>query len=450
MTATNSKYVADQRREYSLYVLQQRAIPAITDGLKAGGRRVMWTARDGKKYKSTTLAGATMPIHPHAAPEGAINTLAAPYGNNIPLLTGDGAFGTLLNPTAYGASRYTSVKVSPFAKDVLYADIELVPMQDNYDGTLEEPVHFLPLIPISLLNPSEGIAVGFASTIIPRELSTIVKSQLAHLTNKPIRDELPAFIPTTQYAQEGIINDNGKMVKFIFRGEYKRTSASTVCITGLPYGLDHAKYIDYLMKLEEDDRITDFTDNSQDKYNIIIKFKRGELSKLTDAKLCKLLKLTTSVSENMNILDFDGEYILNGTYSQTIEDFTDWRLVWYKKRYVRLAKLLAIDIQRYKDILVAIAKNVGSAARTIQSRSELKAHLKTLGIVHLDYIADLPVYRFTQDEKNKIEKKLVDANILMAQYQTLISNPQERINVYIDELKTILKNYRKGTYTPGD
>jgi len=91
-----SEYVNEQRREYSLYVLQSRAIPSIADGLKAAGRRVLWTAKDGKKHKSATLAGATMPIHPHASPEGAINTLAAPYGNNIPLLHGDGAFGLSL------------------------------------------------------------------------------------------------------------------------------------------------------------------------------------------------------------------------------------------------------------------------------------------------------------------------------------------------------------------
>ncbi len=107
----DSGYVKEQRREYSLYTLQSRAIPHAADGLKAAARRVLWTARDGHKYKSATLAGATMPIHPHASPDSAINTLAAPYSNNLPLLKGYGAFGTLLNPTAYGATRYTSVSV---------------------------------------------------------------------------------------------------------------------------------------------------------------------------------------------------------------------------------------------------------------------------------------------------------------------------------------------------
>ena len=86
---TSSQYINDQRREYSLYVLQMRAIPHAADGLKAAVCRVLWTARDGKKVKCATLAGATMPIHPHAAPESTINTLAADFSNNIPLLSGN-------------------------------------------------------------------------------------------------------------------------------------------------------------------------------------------------------------------------------------------------------------------------------------------------------------------------------------------------------------------------
>ena len=167
----SSNYINDQRKEYSLYVLQMRAIPHAADGLKAAARRVLWTAKNGSKFKSATLSGATMPIHPHAAPESTINTLAAPYGNNVPLLKGDGAFGTLLNPTAYGASRYTSVSLSAFTKDVLFRDIEIIPLVDNYDETQREPKHFLPLVPVVLMNPQEGIAVVLPQAFF-LELST--------------------------------------------------------------------------------------------------------------------------------------------------------------------------------------------------------------------------------------------------------------------------------------
>jgi len=95
----SSEYIDNERKSYSLYLISDRAIPHIADGLKSSIRRILWMARDGKKVKSSALAGACASIHPHAAPEGPINTIAAPYGNNIPLLKGYGAFGTLLKPT---------------------------------------------------------------------------------------------------------------------------------------------------------------------------------------------------------------------------------------------------------------------------------------------------------------------------------------------------------------
>jgi len=400
----------------------------------------MWTARDGKKYKSATLAGATMPIHPHGEASGVINTIAACYGNNISLLAGEGAFGTLLNPTAYGAARYTSVKVSQFSKDVLYTDIELIPMQENYDGTLHEPVHFLPLVPIVLLNPSEGIAVGFASTILPRDLGDIIGSQIQYLEGKKVEECTVRFNPTQQ------VGIKEKENRWTFTGSFKRMNTTTVHIERLPYGLDHGKYVNYLIKLVEEEKIIDFEDNSNEVYNITIKFKRGVLANLTEDKLILLLKMKNTITENMNVLDFDGQYILGTSYTQVIEDFTEWRLLWYKKRYQRLAKLLAIDIQKFKDILTAIRLDLGAVAKKSNSRNEIKDYCSIMGIVYIDYIADLPVYRFTKEEANKVENKLVDANELMTKYQQLLSDSKERSMVYISELKNILKNFKKGVY----
>ena len=196
---SSPKYIESERRAYSIYVMESRSIISCMDGLKAGGRRSLWTGRNGSKYKTATLAGATVPIHPHADTSGAINTLAAPYGNNISLFKGDGAFGTRLHPTEYGAARYTSVTVSKFTQDVMFADIEIIPMRDNYDGSTQEPVHFLPLIPVALLNPSEGIAVGFASTILPRKLEDLIQTQLNYLSNSTKKLPLtPHFVPINQ------------------------------------------------------------------------------------------------------------------------------------------------------------------------------------------------------------------------------------------------------------
>ena len=196
----SSEYIESQRREFALYTLEQRAIPHAADGLKNAMRRVLWTARNGKHYKSANLAGATIPIHPHDKPEGAVNTLAAHFGNNVPLLKGEGGFGTLLDPTAYAASRYSSVEVSQFTKDVLFRDIELIPMRPNYDDTLEEPCHFLPITPLPIVNGLQGIAIGFAANILPRELEQIIKCQIAHLNGKDFKEPMPYNAPNDCWA----------------------------------------------------------------------------------------------------------------------------------------------------------------------------------------------------------------------------------------------------------
>lgn len=440
MKPKSSAYVNNERREYSLYVLSSRAIPALSDGLKAAARRVLWTARNGKVFKSATLAGATMPIHPHASPESTIDTLAADYGNNIPLLKGDGAFGTLLNPTAYGASRYTSVSVSEFTKDVLFRDIEIIPMQENYDGTLEEPIHFLPLIPIVFLNPTEGIAVGFACNILPRSLIDIIALQIQHLRGKPkeMEDVFPYFAPTDSEAVEWI---DGENIKWIFHGAFRNKNSNTITITKLPYGVFHEKFVNNLMKLIDDGIILDYEDNSSDIINIDVKFKRGELEELSKKDILSKLGLINSVSENINVIDFDGESVLSGSFIDLLKQFTDWRLSWYKNRYERLASLLRIDIQKYKDVITAINKNVGNAARNTKSRAELRKKLKTYKIVHDDYIADLPIYRFTEEEKDKTQKKLDEAEALLIEYEELLSSELKRKKIYIKELTEVLKKY---------
>ena len=438
----SSQYINQQRREYFLYVLQSRAIPHAADGLKAAARRILWLAKDGKKRKSATLAGECMPIHPHAAPETTVDTLAARYGNNVPLLDGYGAFGTMLKPKAFGASRYTSIAVSNFTQDVVFRDIEILPMMENYDGTLDEPKHFLPLVPVVLLNPQEGIAGGFASDILPRALEDIVHSQIQYLSGSGFKQPKPTFAPTNQKAIS-LVND-----KWQFVGEIVREGALNVRVKNLPYGLVHSKFIDKLTTLEEaeDSIITKVKDASKDNFNVLITFKKGSLTGLSDNDIIDLLGLKTSLGENMNVIDFDGKSVWAPTYAEMIQKFCDWRLTWYKVRYERLARLLDEEIQRYLDILLAIKKNVGAVANKVESRTELKEYLTQIGIVNLDYIADLAIYRFTDEERIKTEQKLAEAREKMKEYKNLIKNEGERRNVYIEELKEVLVKYNKGYY----
>lgn len=438
---SGSEYVNSARREYSLYVLSQRAIPAITDGLKPAARRVLWTARGKGKIKSATLAGATMPIHPHASPEGTINTLAAPYGNNYPLLQGYGAFGTLLVPDAYGASRYTSVAISEFGKKVLFKDIEIIPLKDNYDSTTKEPVHFLPLIPIAIINPVEGIAVGYSTTIAPRLLVDVIERQLAHLNKEEVKPTVPTFLPTKNraYRYDG---------KWVFQGEIHRENTTVVTITKLPFGTNHGKIVanekSKLNKLLEAGKIVDYEDNSKDVINIQVKFKRGVLASKTDSEVLNMFGLVVNVSENLNVLNFNHNSIMETSDVEIIEKFTDWRLDWYVQRYERLKGMIEKDIQKYLDILLAIKKDAGKIAGTKKNKAEYENWLRTIGVVNDQYISGLPTYRYTEEERIKVENMLVSANKQRKEYITILGSKVKRRNIYKNELEEICTMFKRG------
>lgn len=440
-TQLSSAYIENERKTYALYVLANRALPSISDGLKVAARRVIWTGKDGKKYKTASLAGATMPIHPHSAPDGVINSITGEFLNNIPLFKGSGAFGSRLAPNTSASPRYTSIQLSKFTNDVILKDLDLVEMIDNYDQTLKEPKNFLPLVPVVLLNPTDGIGVGFACSILPRNLKDIITSQLQVLTNKPITLVYPEFTPFESKSSE-LLSDE----KWVFRTTFERLSSFEIKVTKLQYGTTYDKFINTLNKLEESGYIKDYIDSSSDNINIVIKFPRGYLNSVEDNIIIKKLGLVTHVGENLTILDFSGNKVITPTYDSVIESFTSYRLSFYVKRYERLLSLLDIDIQKYRDIILAIANNIGQVSIKISDRAELKEYLEKIGIVNLDYIADLPIYKFTIKEKEKIELKLTEALVTHSEYVDIISDKDKQVKIYISELKEVLSTYNKGLY----
>ena len=163
---------------YSMAVIIGRAIPSLTDGLKPAQRRVLTAMKwlglrpDGKYMKSARVEGETMgKLHPHGGAYGVMVTLAAPWNNNLPLIDGQGNWGSSVDGAA--ASRYTECRLTPFSYDCLLADSETWQLADNYDGSLQEPTELNVKAPLVLLNGQEGIGVGFATKIPPHSLRDI-------------------------------------------------------------------------------------------------------------------------------------------------------------------------------------------------------------------------------------------------------------------------------------
>lgn len=441
---STSEYLNKEAKDFSLYTLQSRALAHATDGLKPAARRLIWTARDGKTYKSAALAGATMPLHPHAAPEDALNTITGFYVCNIPLLKGDGAFGTRLQPHVFGASRYTSVKLSKFTEEIIFTDKDIIPMMENYDSTLMEPKYFLPLVPIAVCNIQEGIGVGFSTDILSRELSDIIDNQISHLKDLEFSEPLPVIIPLKQYAKEKITDNQGKG-RWIFNGEVEILNTTTVLIKNLPYGLSHSNFIKKLITLLENGEIVDYDDGSKNFLHIEVKLTRAKLSEISN-NLLEFFGLISKKIENFTLLNFDGRTVLETNYIDYIKEFTTWRLMWFIERYIFLKKEAEHDLQRYRDIEIAIINDLGSIARKLPNKPLLKEKCKNLKIINIDYILDLPVYIFTDEERIKNTKKIIELETNIKEYNRIINSDSAQIEIYIKELEEIKSKYLKGYY----
>ncbi|EPP36251.1 DNA gyrase subunit A [Chlamydia avium] len=178
---------------YASYVILERAIPHILDGLKPVQRRLLWTLfqmDDGKMHKVANIAGRTMALHPHG--DAPIVEALVVLANKGYLLDTQGNFGNPLTGDPHAAARYIEARLSPLAKEILF-NTDLMSFHDSYDGRGQEPDILPAKLPVLLLHGAEGIAVGMTTKIFPHNLCEILEAQIAILNNRPFA-LLPDFL----------------------------------------------------------------------------------------------------------------------------------------------------------------------------------------------------------------------------------------------------------------
>ncbi len=180
--------------EYASYVIKDRAIPDLEDGLKPVQRRIMHTLfemDDGKFHKVANVTGACMKYHPHG--EASINPALVVLANKELFIDRQGNFGNLYTGDDASAPRYIECRVTPLAKDIFY-NPKLTEWAPSYDGRNKEPVLFPAKIPVVIVLGVEGIAVGMATKILPHNVIEVLEAEIACLTGKKF--ELYPDFPT--------------------------------------------------------------------------------------------------------------------------------------------------------------------------------------------------------------------------------------------------------------
>jgi len=178
--------------EYASYVIRDRAIPQLDDGMKPVQRRILhslWEMDDGKFNKVANVIGNTMKYHPHG--DASIGDALVNLANREYFIEQQGNFGNILTGDAASAPRYIECRLTPFAKEVLF-NPDLTETVPSYDGRNLEPVVLPARVPVLLMLGAEGIAVGLSTRILPHNLGELTQAQIAVLKGKPT-DLVPDF-----------------------------------------------------------------------------------------------------------------------------------------------------------------------------------------------------------------------------------------------------------------
>jgi len=295
------KHIFDRNfLEYASYVIKDRAIPDLEDGLKPVQRRILHTLfemDDGKFHKVANVTGQCSKYHPHG--EQSINPALVVLANKALFIDRQGNFGNLFTGDDAAAARYIECRITPLAKDIFY-NPKLTPWVDSYDGRNREPVLFTAKIPVVLILGVEGIAVGMSTKILPHNAAEVLEAEIACLTGKKF--ELYPDFPTGGYVDvSGYDEGNGKV---LVRAKLDTSDPKRILITELPFGSTTESIINSIDAAARNGRIKiqGINDFTTDKVEIEIKLARGVYAQETVDALFAFTECEQSISVNLLVI----------------------------------------------------------------------------------------------------------------------------------------------------
>ncbi|MDO4699835.1 MAG: DNA topoisomerase IV subunit A [Moraxella sp.] len=462
---------------YAMYVIMDRALPHIADGLKPVQRRIIYAMSElglrhsAKPKKSARTVGDVLgKYHPHGdtACYEAMVLMAQPFSYRYPLIVGQGNWGSSDDPKSFAAMRYTEAKMSGYANTLL-AELEqdTVDFVPNFDGSLTEPAILPARLPNILLNGTTGIAVGMATDIPPHNLTEVVKGCIKLLKNPDISiKELTKTIvaPDLPTAAE-IITPRADLLKMYEtgKGSYKmratyhldKQEKNTVVIDALPYQVSGNKIIEQIAKLMADKKlpwVVDVNDESdhQNTCRIVIELKKGKLdiNKIM-SHLFASTDLETSYRVNMNMIGPNGK--------PKVKNLKEILLEWLSCRRTVITRRLGHRLERIDRRLHILAGlliaylHIDEVIAIIRSEDKPKAILMAgfgLTDVQADAILDIKLRQLAKLEEIELSAerdKLESERVIIAEQ---LANPECLTALMTDELTADMKTHGDKRQSP--
>ncbi len=297
--------------DYSSYVILQRAVPHIVDGLKPVQRRVlhaMYRIDDGRFTKVANIVGQAMQYHPHG--DASILGALVQLGQKGYAVDCQGNWGNILTGDSNAAARYIEARLSKFAKEVIF-DPKVTPWMTSYDGRNQEPTELPVRFPLLLAQGTEGIAVGMASKILPHNFNELIDASVAILKGEPY-EILPDF-PTGGLADCSKYNAGKRGGQVKVRARIEKIDKNTITITEIPYGKTSHILIDSILKAKDKGKIKikKIEDMTTDKVEIIIHLPNDVSPDKTIDALYAFTDCETTINPNACVIKDDKPQFLS-------------------------------------------------------------------------------------------------------------------------------------------
>ena len=436
--------------DYASYVILERAVPAIYDGLKPVQRRILHSMKDlddGRYNKVANIVGHTMQYHPHG--DASIADAMVQIGQKELLIDTQGNWGNILTGDRSAASRYIEARLSKFALEVIFSP-KVTNWQLSYDGRKKEPVHLPVKYPLLLAQGAEGIAVGLSTKILPHNFVELLNASIKYLEGKKFK-----LYPDFQTG--GIIdiqgyNDGNRGGKVRVRAKISQLDKNTLIINEIPYGTTTSSLIDNILKANEKGKIKikKIEDNTAATVEIIIHLPSGISPDKTIDALYAFTDCESSISPLGCLIIENKPHFMGVSEMLTIS--TDHTVKLLKKELeVQLAELenqwhyaslerIFIENRIYRDI-----EEENSWEGVLEAISKgLAPHVSTLKrpVIDEDLIrlTEIRIKRISKFDIDKAQQKIEALVVDIAEVKNHLI---QLVDYAINYFKHLIKTYGK-------
>ena len=449
--------------EYASYVILERAVPHIADGLKPVQRRILHTMKtldDGRFNKVNNIVGSAMQYHPHG--DASITDALVQLGQKDFLIEKQGNWGNILTGASAAASRYIEARLSEFALETLY-NPKITEWTPSYDGRKNEPVTLPAKFPLLLAHGAEGIAVGLSSKILPHNFNEIIDAAVAYLSGEDF--VLYPDFPTGGFIDVSRYNEGRRGGAVKIRAKIEKVDNRTLAVTEIPYGKTTGIIIDSILKAYEKDKIKirKVDDNTAEKACILVHLQPGTSSDKAIDALYAFTDCEVSVSPNCCVID-DKKPCFLGVDDLLRYSVDSTRNILEAELKVRLGELqeqrlfaslekIFIEERIYKDKEYEQAPDIGSAVRHIDSRLEkykpsFVREINDDDILKLVEIKMKRIFKFSSDEADdriaELDRKIAEINDRLAHIVEYTIDWYKRLKAKYGDAyprRTVIRNF---------